>query len=1124
MMAEAARLLTREVRMPLQRSAATRAPDPAHSQRALPRAPLGNAARQALTRGQIQARLAVGPATDRFEQEAEHIAHVVTAPGAGSTAAPAVTVTPLLQRAATHHGKLLDDETKPLQRRGGGLGEVPAAVASSSAEDRAGGEPLPAATRAFFDSRFGYDFSDVRVHTDSHAALAAAALDAEAFTVGQHVFFGAGRYQPESLTGRHLIAHELTHTIQQDGDRGRVAARVQRAVRPISSAPRQVQRSWLGDKLAGLLGGVRELAKKVPGYELLTVVLNHDPITDAPVERSPEVVTHAVLTLFPVVGEQIYKQLEERKQLQSVYTWFTEQVSRLDLTWETIKQIFHDAAESLGLRDLISPAAAWQKILTYFGPPLRRVRTFAEAVFGKIVGWVKDLALAKLREWGTQQRGYELFTFVLGRDPFTDVPVERTARGLVHAVLKLVPGGDKIFDDLDKSHAIERTVAWLNAEIARLDLTWATIKGLFRKAWDLLQVSELLHPLELIAKLADIFLPPIGRVLNFAIAVGKKVLEFIFEGALRLAGPIGEQIARIFRKIGSTFDKIVSDPIGFVGNLVQALKLGLQQFVKRIGEHLKAGLIGWLVGALEGAGIVLPKVWDLRGIVDLVLQILGISYAKIRAKLVPIIGEKTIVMLERTFAFVKALLIDGPAAAWKMIVDAIGSFWDLVIGGIKDWAITKIVTAAVTKLLSMLNPVGAVIQAIIAIYNTVAFFIERIRQILAMVEAIVDSIANIANGKLTQAADYVEQAMARTIPVVLGFLARLIGLGDVSGAIKKVVAAIQEKVDKAIDAVIKWIVDKVKSLFGGKDKPEQAAGVADDVPIETPEPHTLSVRQGDGDAVIVIHSAEQEFGAFLDHAEADPQISKTRKEKYLASAREALATLKDKLKAEKAAKDTEQAGARAERLTAERALAKEIEGLLGGANLKTLRLKYELEGKVGTYGTLPKISGDQLTPDHQPQAALIELVASLPLFKDAGVQSVAGGSHADGGQAINLHFNRHVKTRTYGKSVLGDVETSISTAAAGPAKSDAIRERKKESVIGVVKSELQKDVDEVRTNINGGPKEPSWQDLYAAVRGKGKSADDDAVERDVNTLREEIIERIERGENQMERQSFAHWL
>jgi hypothetical protein len=212
---------------------------------------------------------------------------------------------------------------------------------------------------------------------------------------------------------------------------------------------------------------LRDLARKVPGYELLGVVLGRDPLTDAPIERTAEVVAHAVLNLFPVIGEQIYKQLEENKQLRATLTWFSEQVARLDLTWEGIKQLFHDATAALGLTDLISPAAAWQKIVAVFGPTFSRIRAFAGAVFAKIIDWVKSIALTKLRAWGTQQHGYELFTFILGKDPFTDTPVERTARGLVHAVLKLVPDGDKIFDNLEKSKTIERTVSWLNAAIVR---------------------------------------------------------------------------------------------------------------------------------------------------------------------------------------------------------------------------------------------------------------------------------------------------------------------------------------------------------------------------------------------------------------------------------------------------------------------------------------------------------------------------------------------------------------------------------------------------------------------------------------------------------------------------------
>jgi outer membrane protein OmpA-like peptidoglycan-associated protein len=69
--------------------------------------------------------------------------------------------------------------------------------------------------RAFFEPRFGFDFSRVRVHADSSAAESARALDATAYTVGRHIVFDAGRYDPRSSGGRRLIAHELAHTIQQ---------------------------------------------------------------------------------------------------------------------------------------------------------------------------------------------------------------------------------------------------------------------------------------------------------------------------------------------------------------------------------------------------------------------------------------------------------------------------------------------------------------------------------------------------------------------------------------------------------------------------------------------------------------------------------------------------------------------------------------------------------------------------------------------------------------------------------------------------------------------------------------------------------------------------------------------
>jgi len=83
---------------------------------------------------------------------------------------------------------------------------------------RSSGQPLDQATRAFMEPRFGHDFSRVRVHTDAKAAESAGAVNAVAYTVGRNVVFGTEQYMPRMEAGRKLIAHELTHVVQQSND------------------------------------------------------------------------------------------------------------------------------------------------------------------------------------------------------------------------------------------------------------------------------------------------------------------------------------------------------------------------------------------------------------------------------------------------------------------------------------------------------------------------------------------------------------------------------------------------------------------------------------------------------------------------------------------------------------------------------------------------------------------------------------------------------------------------------------------------------------------------------------------------------------------------------------------
>jgi hypothetical protein len=140
-------------------------------------------------------RLSIGPAGDSFEREADRVAEQVLA----GPASPSVARAPVgIQRFASYPAE--------------GSKEVPASVGRTLG---GGGNPLDAATRGDMQRRFGHDFSAVRVHHDGAAAQSARDMGARAYTAGSHIVFGAGQFSPGSQGGRWLLAHELTHVVQQ---------------------------------------------------------------------------------------------------------------------------------------------------------------------------------------------------------------------------------------------------------------------------------------------------------------------------------------------------------------------------------------------------------------------------------------------------------------------------------------------------------------------------------------------------------------------------------------------------------------------------------------------------------------------------------------------------------------------------------------------------------------------------------------------------------------------------------------------------------------------------------------------------------------------------------------------
>jgi hypothetical protein len=127
-------------------------------------------------------------------------------------------LTPLLESVPTRDaGELGGEEEELIQPKSdtGAARQVTSGIARDIQSINGTGQPLPISERAFFEPRFGGDFSQVRVHNDDRAGLISRSINARAFTLGRDVVFGAGQYSPGTPVGRKLLAHELTHVVQQ---------------------------------------------------------------------------------------------------------------------------------------------------------------------------------------------------------------------------------------------------------------------------------------------------------------------------------------------------------------------------------------------------------------------------------------------------------------------------------------------------------------------------------------------------------------------------------------------------------------------------------------------------------------------------------------------------------------------------------------------------------------------------------------------------------------------------------------------------------------------------------------------------------------------------------------------
>lgn len=285
-------------------------------------------------------------------------------------------------------------------------------------------------------------------------------------------------------------------------------------------------------------------------------------------------------------------------------------------------------------------------------------------------------------------------------------------------------------------------------------------------------------------------------------------------GAIKTINELKNLLLGILAKAASAIMKIIKDPIGFLGNLVRAVGAGLNLFITNIADHLKTGVVSWLLGTAVKAGLELPARFDLKGIIQIIGSLLGLTWDNIRARITRKgVPEEAMSQVESSVPVAQSLAREGPAGAVKEIQAETGDLKATILSKLTTYLIPTVLIAGITWILSLLNPASAFVRAVKGIIDIVTFIVTQGAQIIDFVNAVLDAVIQIANGAQAGVPKLVEAALAASVPLLIGFLAALLGIGGLANKVRSVFQSVSRPVTRAIDKIVDFIAKKGKALW-----------------------------------------------------------------------------------------------------------------------------------------------------------------------------------------------------------------------------------------------------------------------------------------------------------------------
>lgn len=551
-------------------------------------------------------------------------------------------------------------------------------------------------------------------------------------------------------------------------------------------------------------------------WSLIKKILGRDPLRDVPVQATHVEILEDFLLL--IGQEQHLQQMRERGKVEEAANWIATQIATFMGLLGELRGLVTRAWDTIQPSNLHNLMDNVRALAADAGGFLQRVWDFASTVAARVLEFIKQALLGWLASFANDVPGFHLLTVILGRNPFTGEAVPRTAVNLIRGFITLLPGGAAIYARLQETGTIARAAGRIEGAVEALGISWAFITGIFRGIWDTLGIGALAEPVATFTGIVDRFAEPVSRLFRFVGVVLREIISIVLEIMNFPSDLIGSIIANAMAAI----EDIKRDPVGFLLNMLAAVKRGFSSFFEHIVTHLTAGLADWLFRGLRQAGIQPPRDFSLSSVLGFVMEVLGISVERIWQKLGERLGAERVARvrgaidrLTGIWTFVRDVQQRGAVAIWEYIQTRITGLWDMVLQKAKDWIMERIVNRAIQWLMSLLDITGImpVINSFAAFFRAVQSAIDYLRDILAIVNDYVMTLAAVARGEIAPGAQKIERGLANAIPVAIGFLANQFGLSNIGEKIQEIVGGLREMVDGALNWLIDRAVAGVQSLL-----------------------------------------------------------------------------------------------------------------------------------------------------------------------------------------------------------------------------------------------------------------------------------------------------------------------